>query len=374
LPFFTLEFVNRESNSRDRTSIQFCAPVTLIGASPQCELFLDDESVSKVHASLVLTTHGMWVIDLLGRGGVLVDGRPVHWKQVYDGTILQIGCFQLRVRFDSSRFSPSVRIENRTVAGNVPVAFSGTVSAGSLSEGTVLALIGQLAQMQNQFFEQSRLQMQWMSEMISHVGRAQQESARRDIARIEDITQELREIKSQLAGGTSRTPSSTNGERDHGLGRHQKEMEESGIPKGQARLSPWKPIPNSDACESEPIATVSRGADSPPSPRRLADPIEEPLADSNAEQTALPELSPPVPWLSREPVPERLPKPSSQPDANVAQPPAQTSAIDPNASHSSSASPVDAHAWLTQRMAALSQEQTSVWRRLMNTLAGRPNS
>lgn len=370
LPHFTLEIINGKADSREPPSIQFCAPITLIGASPQCELFLNDGSVSKVHACLVLTTHGMWVIDLLGRGGVLVDGRPAEWKQVHDGTILQIGRFQLRIRFDNSHFSPSVRIENRAVSGEVPLAFPGTVSGGSLSEGAVLTLIEQLAEMQNQFFEQSRLQMQWMSEMIAHVGRAQQESARQDIARIEEITQELREIKSQLATGVSHIPSSTNGERNHDAGQHS--AEEVGISKGQARLPSLMPTRYPNAFESEPI-TNSQGAKSPPSPQPLAEPIEEPLSDSTAKPI-VPEIPPPVPQQSREPIPECVPNPSEPPAAGVFQPAPQASVSDRTQPALSGASPVDAHAWLTQRMAALSHEQTSVWRRLMNTLAGRPNA
>ena len=332
LPFFELEIMNRELGSREPSSIQFCAPVTLIGASPKCDLFLKDQSVSKVHASLVLTPRGMWVVDLLGRGGVLVDGCPAFWRQIHDGTVLQIGRFRLRVRFDSSRITPSTRIETRVAPGNVPLPLPGSVSGGSLSEGAVLALVGQLAEMQNQFFEQSRLQMQWMSDMMAHVGRAQQESARRDIARIEEISRELREIKSQLTGAASRAPSSPSGKQDNLLSRLL--LEEVGAPEGQAQL-PFNTIsPKPDVVEPEPNATDFR----------------------TIESQALPHLLPKPPPKAA--VPRAVDRAAA--DERNAPPPA--------------ASPVDAHAWLTQRMATLSQEHTSVWRRLMNTLAGRPNA
>lgn len=354
-PFFELDVMNREQGSQEPPSRQFRGPVTLIGASRKCDLFLKDESVSKVHASLVLTPHGMWVVDLLGRGGVSVDGSPAFWKRIHHGTVLQIGQYRLRVRCDGSRITPSVRIETRVAAGHLPLPLPGSVSGGSMSEGAVLALIGQLAEMQNQFFEQSRLQMQWMSEMMAHVGRAQQESARRDIARIEEIGRELREIKSQIAGAASRAPSTPIGERDNLVTRLL--LEDFGTPERQARLPAHTTSPSPDVVVQpgpEPAATDFQTARFQPFPQ----PFQESSLESLREPINAPLAGP-------------LPGPLT-PAAEVPRPVAQNAADARKAP--ATASPVDAHAWLTQRMATLSQEHTSLWRRLMNTLAGRPNA
>ena len=52
--------------------MRIATSLTLIGASRQCDVWLKDESVSRVHASLALTPHGLWIVDLLGRDGVRV--------------------------------------------------------------------------------------------------------------------------------------------------------------------------------------------------------------------------------------------------------------------------------------------------------------
>ena len=95
--------------------------------------------------------------------------------------------------------------------------------------------------------------------------------------------------------------------------------------------------------------------------------IHEPMAESIAER-----ISTPVPEQLSEPVAKHSPESLSPPAAATPRTGGQDAAEAKNAP-SPGVSSADSHAWLTQRMAKLSQEQTSVWRRLMNTLAGRPN-
>jgi len=194
---FVLEVVNAR-RGRGRGTPQISTPVTLIGASRQCDVWLKDESISRVHASLVLTPRGLWVIDLLGRNGVLVDGRRVYWKQIYDGSIIQVGRFRLRVRFGPSLdlASPPSAGRTKTRSKTSPTKEPGR---GSLSEDSVMKLVSQFSEMQAQFFEHSRLQTELIMQMMARLGHAQQVSVRQDLTRIEEIGRELEEIKSQLA-------------------------------------------------------------------------------------------------------------------------------------------------------------------------------
>ncbi len=381
LPAYSVEILNGAPHSREPLVFQFSAPITLIGASPSCEVQLDDSSVSKIHASLVLTPAGLWVVDLLGRGGVLVEGRPAYWSQVLDNTVLEIGRFQLRIRFANSRQTLTNRLETRVAPGYARVLAPGAVTGGGLSEGAVLTLIGQLAEMQNQFFEQSRLQMQWMADMMAHVGRAQQESAKRDMARIQEITSELREIRAQLAGGTVSSPSAPNGARDNRIGHALQPGTD--IPPGQARLPSGGTPPAQEVVESEPnaadfgtgVLTDSQAAAAPSLPPAT---VQDVLPETSPEPTPGPNWAT-VPGSQPEPiveagaagleqfppgaagVPPEEPRPAPQPAADKAP------ALRPGRSSA------DTHAWLTQRMATLSQEHTSLWRRVMNTLTGTPN-
>jgi len=208
LPAFELELINGRSARRGRRSQQITEPLTLIGAARHCNLWLRDDGVSKVHASLVLTAHGVWVIDLLGRDGILVDDLPVYWKQLHHGSVLQIGRFRFRVHFGAGRDTPT----RRAVIAGMPeiVAQPGNTtsrqtttgpapsSRGSLSEESMIALFERMGQMQSEFLEHSQLQMQVIAQLLAHLGRSQQAAVRQDLDRIDEISRELKAIKSEI--------------------------------------------------------------------------------------------------------------------------------------------------------------------------------
>lgn len=67
----------------------------MIGRDPSNRIVLDDPSVEEVHAVLTLMPDESSVEDLMG-GGVRVDGELIaHRKQVFPGSVLQIGNYQL---------------------------------------------------------------------------------------------------------------------------------------------------------------------------------------------------------------------------------------------------------------------------------------
>jgi anti-anti-sigma factor len=65
--------------------------ITLIGRDDHCALQLADASVSRVHCALVLNQDGLWVVDLLGKGGVQLDGKPVQIERAQNGSELVVG-------------------------------------------------------------------------------------------------------------------------------------------------------------------------------------------------------------------------------------------------------------------------------------------
>jgi pSer/pThr/pTyr-binding forkhead associated (FHA) protein len=76
-------------------------PQALVGRSDQCQLVLNDPSVSGVHASLVRTPVGLWVVDLLAREGVQVNGTRVRWAWLAEGDVVRFGLFTLIVRYEN---------------------------------------------------------------------------------------------------------------------------------------------------------------------------------------------------------------------------------------------------------------------------------
>src|SRR5262249_40949708 len=87
--------------------------LSLIGRTAECQLALADDSISRYHASLIRTPRGMWVIDLLSREGVWVNGTRVRWAWLDDGDALRIGRFTFVLRY---RFLP-----DQIARGDVPL-------------------------------------------------------------------------------------------------------------------------------------------------------------------------------------------------------------------------------------------------------------
>ena len=71
--------------------------ITLIGQHASCPIRLDSERVSRVHCSLVLTPAGLWVIDLLGKGGTLVREKRDRYSALTDASEFTIGDFRIGV-------------------------------------------------------------------------------------------------------------------------------------------------------------------------------------------------------------------------------------------------------------------------------------
>jgi len=94
---YALEF--HRQGSQQPTLWQVNREVSLIGSSEICKVRLRDRSVERVHASLVRTAAGLWLIDLLSDGGTWVDGDPIRLRQLQDGDTIEFGERQrVRVR------------------------------------------------------------------------------------------------------------------------------------------------------------------------------------------------------------------------------------------------------------------------------------
>ena len=68
---------------------------TRIGRSPECEVFLDDVTVSRNHALLVRRRDGLYIDDLGSLNGTYVNRRRIESHKLTDGDELQIGKYKL---------------------------------------------------------------------------------------------------------------------------------------------------------------------------------------------------------------------------------------------------------------------------------------
>lgn len=69
-----------------------------IGRSGTADLRLDDPTVSRRHALIVLTDEGeVRALDDRSLNGLFVNGRRVEWARLSDGDEIEVGCFRIYV-------------------------------------------------------------------------------------------------------------------------------------------------------------------------------------------------------------------------------------------------------------------------------------
>ena len=72
--------------------------VTTVGRGRGADIFLDDPSVSRLHAELVRRGPYVYVVDLgLSRNGTRVNGRPVARRVLDNGDVLSFGAARCRI-------------------------------------------------------------------------------------------------------------------------------------------------------------------------------------------------------------------------------------------------------------------------------------
>jgi pSer/pThr/pTyr-binding forkhead associated (FHA) protein len=212
----------------DRTTVltrwRIDRELALVGRSADCSLQLADASVSRYHCSLVSTPEGLWVVDLLGKDGVWVNGVAVSHAVVADGDDIHVGRFLIRVR-SGRALTPAASVSLARVAStpNLPrnrpaVTVAGCTPARRAGRGVVesvlVPLVEQFGRMQRQFNDQLALTMSAQQQMfeqlveavnvvqeLSSTQRKQAVLVREELDEIRQLSKELRSIQAQFIAG-----------------------------------------------------------------------------------------------------------------------------------------------------------------------------
>jgi hypothetical protein len=173
---------------------------------------LADDSVSRFHTGLLHTPVGVWAINLLARGGTLVNGERVRWRLLQDCDELQVGKFVIRVHYGESDMESSTA----PVTWNLPASIQSVsprhvipaqpLRRGIVDESLMLPVINQFNLMQQQMFDQFQQTMLMMVQMFTNMHREQMSLVRDELDQLHRVTQELRELQAELA---ARAPGSS---------------------------------------------------------------------------------------------------------------------------------------------------------------------
>jgi hypothetical protein len=102
--------------------------LNLIGQSRQCRLRLLDSRIANFHCALVRTPAGTWLVDLLAREGIRVDGVRARVVRLEEGVVCGLGPFTVRLSVAANRAPQPDRPPERPV----PAAASTRLGSGGL--------------------------------------------------------------------------------------------------------------------------------------------------------------------------------------------------------------------------------------------------
>jgi pSer/pThr/pTyr-binding forkhead associated (FHA) protein len=192
--------------------------LVLLGRSPACKIQLAGAGVSKHHASLVRTPQGIWLIDLLGRGGVLVNGAAARCVRLDDGDIFQIGPHRIRLWYAPApdrppprpSFLPAWPEPEPAPHANGPLATIEPAQVVALreapAEAVLVPLVRELGQMQQQMADQFQHALLKMFEMFSGMHQEQMGLIRQQLDELTRLSQEQQALQEALARQSAASP------------------------------------------------------------------------------------------------------------------------------------------------------------------------
>lgn len=178
----------------------------LMGRTADCRLRFDADLVSRFHGAIVRTPAETWVVDLLSRDGLRLNGARVRWSRLDDGDKLTVGPFHMVVRHGPPPSpSPYVGLPALLPPAEVlvPVPVLGrplTLPDLGMGEGRMDPMIWQFGQLQQQMYDQFQLMIHAVLNVVGSAHRDQMRHIEEELERLREITRELSELETRSAG------------------------------------------------------------------------------------------------------------------------------------------------------------------------------
>ncbi len=209
--------------------------MAMIGRSPACKIRLLEPDVSKFHCSLVLTSHGLWAVDLMGEHGTFVNDVKIRCARVRDGDELRVGSHVLRARYDSPPLplptirpepsssgssteipahllpAPSALMPSESGRSSLPARIAmppmitgmdlGTMleKSGGAIDPSVNLLVHQFGMMQQNMLDQFHNTMMMMFEGFSALHREQAGTIREEFEHVRKLSAEIEALRAETA-------------------------------------------------------------------------------------------------------------------------------------------------------------------------------
>lgn len=404
-PEVELRFLNATVSSERGKSWPLRRTVTLLGHLRTCDIPLRHQSVSRVHASLVRTRSGLWVVDLMGREGIRVNGERVDFARLEEADVLEVGMFRMAVEYSHAAGTPAQAdlgsfdrntpiqvqplrdLEDGQESDLIPWRATPQRAKDSpprppqsappppgwgLSEQFVLSLLNHSTMMQQQMFDQQNQMMLMMMQMLSSMHSQHLDLVRDEMQQVRELTREMQDIQAELLRVQAHD-----------------QVTNVGNPSPEApappEIPPLQPLPGSEFFE-QPEALRDNGhargdrdrpthAEPKTSGAAEAD-QRNGSADPPAESAAPAERG--RDWESAGAA-ERPSSKSRRPDrAPVSAPPERDEPRESAPTHRHSSDPAhstppeaELHAQLTHRLAELERKRNGYWQKIMTALGTR---
>ncbi len=204
LPETTLDFID---SPMDRPSWQAKRALILLGRSTACKVQLPGPGVANVHAAMVRTPAGVWIVDLLATGGMVVNGSRERAARLDEDNELHIGTHRIRVRIgplvDHSP-TPALRESRQTQPG--PMGDWSAPDRMDSPEALVRTMFGEFTKMQQQMADQFQQALMIMFRSFGEIHQDQSTLIREELARIRELNEEHQKLQRNSPGASRLRP------------------------------------------------------------------------------------------------------------------------------------------------------------------------